>query len=592
MKRILVHRFAPIGTVLVMVMILSLLATALTASAQSGDTLVSIGSPTTPFAQNKQNEPALAVDSSNPTVLAAGSNDEIDLEACNAGDPTTCPFTQGVGVSGVYFSFDSGSTWMQPTYTGWSARNCLGPAPCQPEVGSIGTLPWYYENGLVSDGDPALAFGPKPDAKGHFSWSNGSRLYYANLTANFSQVRKEEGFKGYESVYVSRIDGDPALTPSIVSDKNNWMQPVLVTKQNSTLFSDKEQVWADNAATSPHFGNVYICNVAFKSNSHGNGFPAPVVVSSSSDGGSTWTTKQVSAAGSNKQHVGFSGCTIRTDSNGVVYLFYATFGAGTPGNGFHTMLKSSDGGHTWTRPQNVIAMNDGCYNVDPVQGRCVEDGVAGARMDLAPAPSIDIANGAPAGKDATNEIVDTWSDGREGLNNEKVMLSYSTDNGKSWSATMPISSAGDRGYYSAAGISPNGTDLYITYNAFTTPFRTDTSSVRTLVGVVLHADVGTNGSWTNWSELHRGDPGDPRASSANALISEFLGDYVYAIATRTYGAGVWNDVRNAADCTAIDAYRESLQIGNPLPRPAPNSDCPSTWGNSDIYGGSFMDPTP
>ena len=139
----------------------ALAVTGLATATNLDDTRVSTGNSGSPFSQNKQNEPAVTVNPVHPTVLVAGANDEIDLEACAAGTPTSCPFTAGVGVSGVYFSSDGGASWTQPTYTGWSARGCLGPTACVPASGPIGTLPRYLEAGLVSGGDAALAFGPQ-----------------------------------------------------------------------------------------------------------------------------------------------------------------------------------------------------------------------------------------------------------------------------------------------------------------------------------------------------------------------------------------------------------------------------------------------
>jgi hypothetical protein len=592
------------------------------ASAQTGgDTRVSIGSPSGPFSANKQNEPAVAVDQAHPNVLAAGANDNIDMESCNAGSDGTCPFTDGVGVSGIYFSFDAGASWTQPTYTGLSARTCTGTPGegdpgCVPQVGPIGTLPNYYEHGMVSDGDPALAFGPAP-GPGGFSYANGSRLYYANLT---SALAGHSPFKGFEAIAVSHTDDVRAAASG---DAGAWSAPVVASKQNSALFSDKEQLWADNAASSSFFGNVYVCYAGFRS---GPSVSQPLFVLTSRDGGETWDQKQVTPATNNtssKNGFGRSGCTVRTDSTGVVYVFDYQFAFDPAGSaaGKIQMITSTDGGATWSRPRDLMTVLDGCAAVEASIGRCVMDGVGGARDDLMPDPSVDIANGAPTGADATDQIVLTTTE-QVALNDENVLFTTSTDGGRTWTAPIDVTRPGDRGYYSAPAISPDGREAWIVYNAFLEPFKTSAegpANDRPLDGVVLHADIGSTGAVGAFSEIHRGASGDARGSSQNNLAAEFLGDYVYAAATRTYGTAVWNDVRNAADCPAIDTYRQDLhdaavatgaatadaeeprgemlrearghktqgEDGGP---PAVQQACPTSFGNSDIYGGSFPNP--
>lgn len=558
---------------------------AVAASASPADHEVTVGSPSTPFSQNKQNEPAVAIDPHDPAVVAAGANDEIDEESCAAGDPATCPFTDGIGVSGVYFSFDSGATWTQPRYSGWSARGCLGPAVCTPQVGPIGTLPHYFEAGLVSDGDPAVTFGPRPGPGGTFSWANGSRLYYANLTSNFNASRKLETFRGFEAIAVSTTDD---ARGAAANNASAWRAPVIISKQSSTTFSDKEQIWADNASNSPFFGRVYVCWASFRGQEKGNALPVPLTVATSTDGGTSWTTRQVGPATSNGINSQPDGCTVRTDSTGAVYVF----GVGTrKGTNFQMMYRSTDGGAHFKGPFLVTpVVKPGVF--DPVEGRPVMDGIAGARVDLAGGPNVDIANGRPTGAGGSNEIFMTWADGRQGLNNEQLMLTWSQNAGQSWATPLAVPVAtGDRPFYSAPAVSPDGTDLYVVYNAFTTPYRDNTTSPRGLVGVVLHANV-VNGVPSGWTVLERTPVGDPRGSSANALISEFLGDYVYAAATNDFAVAVWNDAREAAPCDSINAYRASLYTSSPISAPNVLGTCPATFGNTDIFGGTFADPTP
>ncbi len=573
--------------------VLCLLAVGLLAvpASAAASSLVSVGSPPDNTPQNHQNEPAVAVDAAHPNVLAAGVNDFIDWRPCpqsDAVDHGTCfdPADDPVGLSGVYFSFDSGHSWTQSTYTGLTARDCAATGPCPQHIGPIGTLPWYGENGLISSGDPAVAFGPRP-VNGTFSWANGSRLYYANLTASLTGgFPQKEPFKGFLAVGVSRLDNPTATS---VLDKNSWMPPKLATNRTSTTtFEDKEQIWADNASSSPFFGNVYVCVDEFRSVSRGHALPLPQVVSVSTDGGDTWTQRQVNSAATNAALGFHEGCSIRTDSHGVVYLFYAHFQVGTPGVGSQAMQKSFDGGKHWTKPQDIFPMNDACYNFDPVEGRCVGDGDAGFRIDLTAAPSVDIANGAPTGVGATNEIVDAWSDGRFGLNNESTLVAWSTSGGSTWGGPIVASLPGDRSFYSAPAISPTGNNLYLVYEGTHTPWTgADMTTPRPYHGVFRQAAIGANGAPVGWTTIENGPLADVRASyPGHDIYQERIGDYVYAAATATYGAAVWTDVRNAEVCDAVQDWRaDSFAAGHRLlpGAPWPFTDCPDTWGNTDIF---------
>jgi hypothetical protein len=370
-----------------------------------------------------------------------------------------------------------------------------------------------------------------------------------------------------------------------------------VSKQASATFSDKEQIWIDNASSSPFFGTAYVCFARFQ----GAG-AAPMVVSTSTDGGDTWATKKVSPSHNvAPKHFGQSGCTIRTDSEGNAYLFYEEFQAvagpaGLP-VGTHFMVTSTDGGLTWSHPTAIGRVTDPCISLqfDGTSLRCVHDGVAGSRNDLSGAPSVSIANGAPTGAGATDEMVLTWIDARDGVNHEHVFVQWSTDGGSTWLPTagpVPVETAGDRGYYSAPALSPDGKDLYLVYNAFTNDFRSNTTDPRSLVGVVMHAEVAANGTVGTLIEVNRGIEGDPRASSQNNQFLEFLGDYVYAAATNDYAVAVWNDTRNAVDCPLVDTWRAQAQTTRSIAgRRAPKQDCPPTFGNSDIFGWRGLDPS-
>ena len=165
---------------------------------------------------------------------------------------------------------------------------------------------------------------------------------------------------------------------------------------------------------------------------------------------------------------------MRTDSRGVVYVFDFQFGFSptTAGRGQIQMIQSLDGGAHWQRPVNIFTAFDTCNAFEPSIGRCVEDGVGGARSDLSPAPSVDIANGAPTGADASEPArAQLGRRSRRPQPRARHVQPRRPAAGASGATPRAVEPAGDRGYYSAPAISPNGTDVWLVYNAFEEPFK-------------------------------------------------------------------------------------------------------------------------
>src|SRR5262249_43271619 len=165
------------------------------------------------------------------------------------------------------------------------------------------------------------------------------------------------------------------------------------------------------------------------------------------------------------------------------------------------------------------------------------------------------------------------------------LLSFSPVLGQPRPAPQTVSAPGDRALYSAPAIAPDGSRVYLAYNAFTTPFATTTGTPRMEHGVLRSAAIGAGGAPGVFSTEFTGASGDARGTAQGRILyNESPGDYVYALATRPYGAGVWPDVPNPADCPAMDAWRQaSFTAGHRVfPAPWPLGDCPANFGNSDI----------
>ena len=498
------------------------------------------------FPTNKQNEPTVAI-APDGTHALAGSNDEQKQPACGPGTQrgstapgSDCSFFPNVGTNGIYASSDAGATWtnlgLLPGYTdtGTSVAPSAGALATSAPAGS-----------LVSDGDPVIVFGPQPGANGTFSYDNGPRAYYEGLASYSTAGRPGNQFA--EQIAVSISDDYGA----------SWYDPIVAAQSNGNVFNDKNDIWADRNPNSPFFGRVYATYTEFRS------IPStaePVVLVYSTDGGLTWSKQhQVSSAYNNRARGGRQGSVVRTGPDGTVYVIFED--SDNKLGSQQVVVVSHDGGKSFGKKISIAALTD------------LAAAIPGSnfRTDSFASAGVDQTNGA---------VYVSWSDAAGGSG--RITVSRGTNGGTTWSAPMTVSTAAEGyAFFQGLDVAPNGR-IDVGYQALiaTNPaYGTGSATINS------YYVSSTNGGTTWSAPLKVSSVGsDPAASAQNNLALQFWGDYNTLASTNDTALFIYPDSRNGVDCPAVDAYQRGLDgTGAATAKPAPGTDCPAQFGNTDAY---------
>jgi hypothetical protein len=242
-----------------------------------------------------QNEPSVAVDPRNPSIVVAGSNDYC-AEIQNG---------SGNVWAGYYRSTNGGATWANSLVPGYPADSSAA-GTASPTHGSC-----------AAAGDPTQAF------------DGAGRLFYGFIC--FNRAKPTNG-----SVYVATYDQDGA----------RYVRTVRVDRGTPSvfgLFQDKINVTADPAS-----GNVYVLWAQYPGQSANN----TLHFARSTDHGETFSKPVRITQGLSEEQ--FADATVGPD--GTLYVTYRTIAHQSSTADGIWLVRSTDAGQSFSAPQLIAAI--------------------------------------------------------------------------------------------------------------------------------------------------------------------------------------------------------------------------------------------
>src|SRR5262245_49442506 len=250
--------------------------------------------------RRSQNEPTVAVDPHNTSVVTAGSNDY-----CAA-------MVNGDVWAGYYRSTDGGSSWQDSLVPGYPADTSAG-GTASPAHGSCSAA-----------GDPSQAF------------DNAGRVFYAFIC--FNRGKPVNG-----GVYVSRYTGDGGTYDRTVLVKKGTPSAHFAS---SGLFQDKINLAVDQTA-GPNSGNVYVAWSQYNGSAGNN----TVLLARSTDHGLTFS-HPINVTPVAHGTASFADLAVGPD--GGVYVTFIDYPSSSNPSTEIRLAKSTDGGESFG-PAVVVA---------------------------------------------------------------------------------------------------------------------------------------------------------------------------------------------------------------------------------------------